>query len=182
MTAEIITQTVILLIVLNTCYLIGDYTWLTTPWMLGAKKLGKPLLPIFCHALIHAELMSVALMPFNISNELRIELFLFQLITHFLIDVWKGRMNGWFPILQSPAKVVHWLIFGFDQWSHQMVIIAMVWFIQTKTDITLFFLFKWSFWSTFFLITGIVFWAIILIVVIIIVTLICAIPKNEFDK
>jgi len=52
-------------------------------------------------------------------------LFGFQLITHFLIDVWKGRMNGWFPTLQSPANKWHWIVFGFDQFLHALVIIGM---------------------------------------------------------
>jgi len=47
------------------------------------------------------------------------------LITHFLIDVWKGRMNGWFTTLQSPANKWHWTVFGFDQLLHALVIIGM---------------------------------------------------------
>ncbi len=52
-----------------------------------------------------------------------------QLPTHFVIDVWKGRMNGWFENLQNPANKYHWWIFGIDQWLHQSIIITTVYFI-----------------------------------------------------
>jgi len=34
-------------------------------------------------------------------------------------------MNGWFPALQSPANKWHWVVFGFDQLLHALVIIGM---------------------------------------------------------
>jgi hypothetical protein len=62
--------------------------------MASAKFLGKPLYPIFCHALIHASLMIIVLLcTLNIEITTILYLFIFQLITHFLIDVLKGRMN-----------------------------------------------------------------------------------------
>jgi NADH:ubiquinone oxidoreductase subunit H len=57
-----------------------------------------------------------------ISYELAMGL---QLVTHFLIDVWKGRMNGWFPALRSPSNKGHWIVFGLDQLLHTLVIIGM---------------------------------------------------------
>ncbi len=94
--------------------------------MLNAKRLGKPLNPIFTHAFIHASLMLVLLaLVFGLSGFKLAALFGFQLITHFLIDIWKGRMNGWFPALQSPANKWHWIVFGFDQLLHALVIIGM---------------------------------------------------------
>lgn len=128
-----------LLILLNICHWLADYTWLSTMWMPNAKRLGKPLFPIFCHALIHATLMSVSIWIYisYVTNYWmgitapEAKLFLIQLTTHFLIDVWKGRMNRWFPKLQSPTEKLHWVIFGFDQFLHQLVIILMV-YIATK--------------------------------------------------
>ena len=94
--------------------------------MLDAKRLGKPLLPIFAHAFIHASLMLVVLaIGFGVSSVDLAILFSLQLLSHFSIDVWKGRMNGWFPALQSPANKWHWIIFGFDQFLHAVVIIWM---------------------------------------------------------
>ena len=115
-----------ILIGLFICHFLADYTHLSTAWMLNAKRLGKPLYPIFTHAFIHASLMLVLLaLVFGFSGLKLAALFGFQLITHFLIDVWKGRMNGWFPALQSPANKWHWIVFGFDQLLHALIIIAM---------------------------------------------------------
>ena len=54
---------------------------------------------------------------------------LIELISHFIIDIWKGRMNVWFPKLQNPATKLHWYIFGFDQFLHQLVIIFIVYLL-----------------------------------------------------
>ena len=114
-----------ILIGLFICHFLADYTHLSTAWMLNAKRLGKPLYPIFTHAFIHASLMLVLLaLVFGFSGLKLAALFGFQLITHFLIDVWKGRMNGWFPALQSPANKWHWIVFGFDQLLHALAIIG----------------------------------------------------------
>jgi hypothetical protein len=115
-----------ILIGLFICHFLADYTHLSTNWMLNAKRLGKPFYPIFTHAFIHASLMLAVLSLFGIIGFKLLILFLIQLITHFLIDVWKGRMNGWFPELQSPANKWHWVVFGFDQFLHALVIIIMV--------------------------------------------------------
>lgn len=119
-----------ILIALFFCHFLADYTHLSTAWMLNAKRLGKPLYPIFTHAFIHASLMLVLLsLAFGLGGLKLASLFGFQLITHFLIDVWKGRMNGWFPALQSPANKWHWIVFGFDQFLHAVVIILMASYI-----------------------------------------------------
>lgn len=111
------------------CHFLADYTHLSTSWMLDAKRLGKPLYPIFTHAFIHASLMLVLLaLVFGLSGFKLAALFIFQLFTHFIIDVWKGKMNGWFPALQSPANKWHWVIFGFDQFLHISVIVLMTYF------------------------------------------------------
>jgi hypothetical protein len=116
----------LLLIGLFFCHFLADYTHLSTAYMLNAKRLGTPLHPIFLHAFIHASLMLVFLaLAVRLDSLLLTVLFLFQLVTHFLIDVWKGRMNGWFPSLQSPANKWHWVIFGFDQFLHTTVIVIM---------------------------------------------------------
>ena len=114
-----------ILIGLFICHFLADYTHLSTAWMLNAKRLGKPLFPIFAHAGMHTILMFLFLVWFNYDLELVLKLSAFQLITHFLIDVWKGRMNGWFTSLQSPANKWHWIVFGFDQLLHALVIIGM---------------------------------------------------------
>jgi len=118
-----------ILIALFICHWLADYTYLSTPYMIKAKRFGKPLFPIFIHALVHAILMSIALVCFIGITEKLVYLALFQLITHFLIDTWKGKMNVWFPLLQSPANILHWTVFGFDQLLHTVVIVLMSEFV-----------------------------------------------------
>lgn len=102
----------LILIGLFFCHLLADYTHLSTTWMLNAKKIGKPFIPIMVHAMVHALLMGIFLSCFGISNV--IWLMVFQFITHFLIDVWKGKMNVWFPNLQNNSNKWHWIVFGTD--------------------------------------------------------------------
>ena len=119
-----------ILLLLFGCHWLADYTHLSTAWMLNAKRLGKPLFPIFCHALTHGLLMWLPLYFISMADIKDINLFIaFQVATHFLIDVWKGRMNGWFTALQSPTNKWHWIVFGLDQYFHAIVIILMVHFI-----------------------------------------------------
>ncbi len=114
-----------LLIALFFCHFLADFTWLSTTWMLNAKSVGKPLLPIFAHAAVHATLMGIALAFGNLTFAVWLNLVIFQLLSHFLIDLWKGRMNVWFPQVKSPASKWHWILFGFDQFLHAVVICIM---------------------------------------------------------
>lgn len=123
-----------ILLALFFCHFLADYTHLSTPWMLGAKRLGKPLIPIFIHASVHAFLMLVAIKIILIANgDFRADIIFYcaaiQLITHFAIDVLKGRMNVWVPVVSNPANKFHWWLFGFDQYLHAIVIIFMTYII-----------------------------------------------------
>jgi len=113
-----------LLILLFVCHYLADYTWLSTSWMLDAKRLGITKFPIFVHAFVHASLMLLVLLFYVEDLKLAV-LFSFQLLTHFVIDVSKGQMNALFPSLQSPANKLHWVVFGLDQLLHAIVIILM---------------------------------------------------------
>lgn len=113
-----------ILLVLNLCHWVGDFTHATRPGMLAAKMLGKPLLPIAAHALVHTVLMALACWVLIGANAAAIAV-LIQFPTHFGIDVLKGRLNGWFPSLRSPMNVYHWYVFGADQLAHQVVIISI---------------------------------------------------------
>ena len=99
--------------------------------MLKAKQFGKPLYPILIHAGVHAGLMCTVLLFFTSPVE-AIKLGLFQLVVHFVLDTWKGRMNEWFPELQDNTKKGYWIIFGFDQLLHQFTILLMVYSINNK--------------------------------------------------
>ncbi len=116
---------ILILIFLNVCHFLCDYTWLSTNWMLSAKRIGRPLFPIFVHALLHAVFMLGVVVVYAGSWQLSLFLFGVQLVTHFWIDVLKGRCNVWFPQVSSPMNKIHWVVFGFDQLLHQVVIIIM---------------------------------------------------------
>jgi hypothetical protein len=113
---------VIALLVLNVCHWIGDFTHASRPWMLAAKRTGTPLLPILSHAVVHTLLMAVACFAIWGADAAIIAAAI-QLPTHFAIDVLKGRVNVWFPSVQSSAAYPHWYVFGADQFLHQVVII-----------------------------------------------------------
>ena len=102
-----------LLLTLFFCHWLADFTHLSTPMMLDAKRKGEHLLPILAHAGVHSLLMGIALTAFGYGNffdyGIVCELMMFQLITHFLIDLWKGKMNAWFPELANPANKLHWI-------------------------------------------------------------------------
>ena len=120
----------IILIVLFFCHWLADFTHLSTNRMLKAKRFGTPLFPILAHAAAHAGLMGFALFLWRVYYSLPVMnsvtyAILLQWLSHFLIDLWKGKMNVWFPSLQDPANKFHWYIFGFDQFLHTVVIIIM---------------------------------------------------------
>ncbi len=123
----------VILIGLFICHFLADFTHLSTSWMLNAKKLGTPLFPIMIHALVHATLMFTFIWFYhsymlNNFSGIMIEefnLFITQFTTHFTIDVWKGYMNKYFPSLQNQANKWHWIVFGFDQLLHAIVIIII---------------------------------------------------------
>lgn len=113
------------LIVLSICHWAADFTHLSTDWMLHAKKHGRPLYPIFMHALVHAILFFVAVL-FLYDLDKAVFAGLFQLVTHFFIDLLKGKLSFWFRKLEDPQNKFHWWIFGADQFMHHLVIFVIV--------------------------------------------------------
>lgn len=124
------------LLILLICHWAGDFTHLSRPFMLRAKRLGTPVMPIFYHALVHAVLMAFAVEayltftvdgynPFEFAATVVDSFFVIQLVSHFFIDLLKGKMNGWFPSLQDSTGYPHWYVFGLDQLLHISIIILM---------------------------------------------------------
>lgn len=103
--------------------------------MLKAKATGEFGWPIFAHALVHASLMGIAISIYCNNWDVVFYSFLLQLLSHFLIDVWKGKMNVWFPKVMDTTKYPHWILFGFDQFLHAYFIIMIAGGI-TKFHIT----------------------------------------------
>lgn len=126
-------ESTILLIALFFCHFLADFTHLSTKWMLDAKRLGIGVIPIIAHASVHGLLMGIVLLFYvDVKTPLYWNLVLYQILIHFAIDLCKGRMNGWFPSLQSATNKWHWIVFGFDQFLHAVVIIIMVHYATLK--------------------------------------------------
>lgn len=93
--------------------------------MLAAKKFGKPLKPIFDHAAVHGTIAGL-LVWVNTGDFIKGVLALsIMTLSHFGIDVLKGKMNVWYPSLQNPANVFHWWVFGGDQTLHILILVAL---------------------------------------------------------
>lgn len=114
---------VLTLLILNVCHWAGDFSHLSTAWMLKAKRFGKPVLPILAHAGVHTSLFFIAVFALHGFDKAVLAAAI-QLPTHFTIDVLKGKMNVWFPELLSIENKFHWWVFGADQMLHQTVIIG----------------------------------------------------------
>jgi hypothetical protein len=121
--------TLIAFIALNVCHWAADFTHLSTDWMLNAKRYGKPLYPIFVHALVHA-LLFFTVVCVLYDKEKAVFAGGFQLVTHFMIDLVKGKINFWFRSLEDPTNKFHWWLFGGDQLMHHLVIIVTVYYIS----------------------------------------------------
>lgn len=121
--------TLFVFIALNVCHWLADFTHLSTDWMLNAKKYGKPLYPIFVHALVHALLFFVVVWFFY-DKDKAIFAGVFQLCTHFMIDLVKGKINFFFRRLEDPTNKYHWWLFGADQLMHHLVIILTIYYVS----------------------------------------------------
>lgn len=116
---------------LEVAHFFADWTPFSTPWMLNAKKFGRPLIPIWSHAGTHVWLMACGLfglhltgMPLGIVRAIiAINL---QLYSHFLIDVSKGWLAWHWPLFRDAEKRPYWVVMGFDQLLHHVVILVMI--------------------------------------------------------
>ena len=119
------------IIALSICHYLADFTHLSTPYMLRAKRLGSPLFPIFIHACVHGLLMFIALLILLGFNIAICYVIIIQIISHFSVDLLKGKLNARFPSIQNPANTIHWYIFGADQLAHQMIILLMIYILAS---------------------------------------------------
>lgn len=110
------------LIVLLICHYVADFTHFVSPHMLKAKRIGRPYSPIFVHAGVHAILMGLfILLMYDLESAM--VTFTIELCSHFWIDVFKGKLNTWYPKLSIHSNPWHWYIFGADQFFHILIII-----------------------------------------------------------
>lgn len=115
---------VYLLISLLVCHYLADFC-LTSPAMIKAKANGRNPWPILLHAAIHAGLMGACLLLWGIAWQVLLLLMSLELVSHFLIDTAKGRLTARFPLLADQQQKPYWMLYGFDQLLHLLIIILM---------------------------------------------------------
>lgn len=86
----------LLLAILYICHYIADFQ-LTTSKMIAAKANGEKTPLLMQHAAIYALHMAVCLILFGVKWQTTILLILMQFVSHFLIDIGKGRINKSYP-------------------------------------------------------------------------------------
>lgn len=116
----------LLLIALLVCHYLADYC-LTLPVMIRAKADGKTYWPIVLHSIVHAALVGVCLLLWSVSWSQMLMLMALEMVSHFIIDTAKGRLSANFPVLADVQRKLYWMLYGFDQLLHQMVIV-LIWF------------------------------------------------------
>ena len=116
----------LLLVLLLVGHFLGDFTPLSTARMLRAKAIGRPLRPIFEHAGVHAGLVAMAVGIMGVSLRGIVLAAAVELLTHFAIDVGRGRLMHRFPRLSDPADGAFWTTLGLDQLAHGLVLLGLV--------------------------------------------------------
>ena len=119
----------ILLVALLICHYLADFC-LTSPSMIKAKADGRNPWPILLHAGIHGGLIGICLLFWTVSWKMLLLLVVTEIISHFLIDTAKGLVSARYPILTDMTKKPYWMLYGFDQLLHLLVIV-FIWYSTT---------------------------------------------------
>lgn len=69
--------------------------------------------------------MGVCLLIWGVRMKALILLVLFELVSHFVIDTSKGLLTARFTILADQQRKPYWMLYGFDQLLHQLVVVAI---------------------------------------------------------
>ena len=117
-------QWCLLLSALLLCHYLGDFC-LTNKSMIRAKGNGKEYFPILLHAGVHAILMTMVLGIYGVSLYGCVAAFLIELVSHFLIDTCKSKLSVKFEVLKDNKRKPYWMLYGFDQLLHILVVIVL---------------------------------------------------------
>ena len=71
--------------------------------------------------------MGLCLLIGRVAWDMLLLLMLVELISHFLIDTVKGRLTVCYPVLADQQKKPYWMLYGFDQLLHLLVIV-FIWY------------------------------------------------------
>ena len=106
------------------CHYLADFC-LTWPKLIEAKADGKNLWPIILHSCLHAILIGLCLLLFGVNWQLIFLLIILELVSHFLIDTAKARLSVNYPYWVNMRYKPYWVLYGFDQLLHQMVLVVI---------------------------------------------------------
>lgn len=113
----------VLLCLLQVKHMLGDY-FLQTRMMLDGRDeywhFGR-----FLHAGVHAVGSFVVFLLIGAPIWFILPLILAELVVHFHIDWWKGRVTAAQNL--TPADAGYWRASGVDQALHQLTYVAMIW-------------------------------------------------------
>lgn len=104
---------------------------LISPAIIRAKADERNPWPILPHAGIHAGLVGICLLCWQTSWKTLLLLVLLELVSHFLIDTAKGRLTARFPALADMQQKPYWMLYGFDQLLHLMVLVMILVITET---------------------------------------------------
>ncbi|MCK5410447.1 MAG: DUF3307 domain-containing protein [Gemmatimonadetes bacterium] len=108
-------------------HFLADFTRLSTASMLRSKAVGTPPGPIGAHAGVHSGLVAVAVaLVAGPGLGLVALAAAVELVSHFAIDVGRGRIMRRFPPLGDPANSSFWSVLGLDQLAHALVLVGLV--------------------------------------------------------
>ena len=113
------------------CHYLGDFCF-TSPGMIKAKADGKSPWPILLHSCIHAALVGLCLVCWQVSWKLILLMMLVEVVSHFLIDLGKGLISGHSQVLSDPKKKAYWMLYGFDQLLHLSILLLIFHFSMNQ--------------------------------------------------
>ena len=124
------TAAVVLLGALLIGHQLGDFTPLSNRRIQQAKANGGPMGPIVLHAAVHALLVAAAvLLVAPPAPEVLALVVGLELVTHFVIDATRARLNLRAPILSDLEANPFWWALGVDQLLHGLVLVAIAWLV-----------------------------------------------------
>jgi hypothetical protein len=117
-------ESIILLIALFFSHYIVDYTTIGNTIEIQDKPFYTLIIHSFIHSIILGFILWLYSMMFaNIEFDLIICSMLIQLSSHYLIDMWVGLMNKYYPKVET--KTMQSLILGVDQFLHSVALIII---------------------------------------------------------
>jgi hypothetical protein len=122
-----LTSAILLLVLLQVKHLVMDWFWQTS-YELENKGTYNHL-GGHQHASKHALATVLCFLPFCLSQQLLITVFVIDYLAHYHIDWAKMQINK--HAKWTPTDSNFWNAIGFDQFLHQITYLFLVWYYMT---------------------------------------------------